>query len=99
MTKFLVQMKKKITNIGKRERERGETNKQNHTWAGKKAIITQKKPRGNIQRRGEGDSNKHFNPVKNYFVFHFFFKTNSSLRASNCNSTLEKAKSKHAILT
>lgn len=55
-------MKKQTTNIENKQTE-------NHSWAGKKAILT-KKPRGNL-KRGEFLISI-FNPVKNYFVFPFW---------------------------
>lgn len=81
----------------KNHKHRKQTNRKPQLgW--KKAILT-KKPRGNL-KRGEFLISI-FNPVKNYFVFSFL-ETNYSLRAGNCNETLEKQNRmgrKQAILT
>lgn len=70
-------MRNKISHTDEKEnhKHRGKkktTNKQNHTWAGKKQSLLKKSPE--VTSKGE-DSNKHFNPVKNYFVFPFWKQT------------------------
>lgn len=71
-------MKKKTTDREKKKQQ--QQTKPHLGW--KKAIVTKKKS-PEVTSKGE-DSNKHFNPVKNYFVFSFL-ETNYSLRGSNCN--------------
>lgn len=83
---------KKTTNIENKQTE-------NHSWAGKKAILT-KKPRGNL--KGGEFLISIFESSKKLFCFSFFWKQTIVLRAGNCNETLEKQNRvgrKQAILT